>query len=104
MKIVLCCAAGMSTSLLVDRMQKAAKERGVEAEIKAFGEPIVQKGLPETPDVLMLGPQVRYLLGKLKAKYEPLGTLVSVIEMRDYGMMNGKKILEEALALLEQKN
>ena len=99
MKIVLCCAAGMSTSLLVNRMLAAAKEQGIEVDIEAIGEPTVQKGLAAAPDVLMLGPQVRYLLDKLKAQYEPQGTLVTVIEMRDYGMMNGKKVLEEALKL-----
>ena len=31
--IMLCCAAGMSTSLLVSKMQKAAEAQGVDAEI-----------------------------------------------------------------------
>ena len=102
MKIVLCCAAGMSTSLVVERMKKAAAERGVETEIVAYGEPLVQKGLAETPDILLLGPQVRYLLNKMKALYEPQGTHVAVIDMRDYGMVNGAKILESALKLLDE--
>ena len=33
--IVLCCAAGMSTSMLVQRMQAAAQQKGVEVSIKA---------------------------------------------------------------------
>ena len=32
-KIMLACSAGMSTSLLVTKMQEAAKEKGVECEI-----------------------------------------------------------------------
>ena len=31
-KIMLACSAGMSTSLLVTRMQKAAEERGLDAK------------------------------------------------------------------------
>ena len=31
--IMLCCAAGMSTSLLVTKMQKAADDEGKDAEI-----------------------------------------------------------------------
>ncbi len=33
--IMLCCAAGMSTSLLVSKMQKAAEANGINAEIFA---------------------------------------------------------------------
>ena len=33
--IVLCCAAGMSTSMLVQRMKDAADKKGVEVTIKA---------------------------------------------------------------------
>ena len=33
--IVLCCAAGMSTSMLVQRMKDAAQKKGVEVDIKA---------------------------------------------------------------------
>ena len=35
MKILLVCNAGMSTSMLVQRMEKAAKEKNIEAEIIA---------------------------------------------------------------------
>ena len=33
--IVLCCAAGMSTSMLVQRMKDAAQKKGVDVTIKA---------------------------------------------------------------------
>jgi len=34
-KILLCCNAGMSTSLLVQKMQKEAASRGLDVEIEA---------------------------------------------------------------------
>ncbi len=34
--IMLACAAGMSTSLLVTKMQKAAEDKGLDAEILQF--------------------------------------------------------------------
>ena len=37
-KIMLACSAGMSTSLLVTKMENAAKEKGIEAEIWAISE------------------------------------------------------------------
>ena len=44
----------------------------------------------------MLGPQVRHELKGLRTKTE---TPIEVIEMRDYGMMNGAKVLDFALEL-----
>ena len=35
--IMLCCAAGMSTSLLVEKMKKEAEKQGIEANIWAVG-------------------------------------------------------------------
>ncbi len=37
--IMLVCSAGMSTSLLVTKMQKAAEDRGMEADIFAVSKP-----------------------------------------------------------------
>ena len=37
-KIMLACSAGMSTSLLVTKMEDAAKENGIEAKIWAISE------------------------------------------------------------------
>ena len=36
-KIMLCCSAGMSTSLLVRKMVEAANERGLPVKIDAYG-------------------------------------------------------------------
>ncbi|OIM79763.1 PTS sugar transporter subunit IIB, partial [Oenococcus oeni] len=97
--IMLCCAAGMSTSLLVSKMQKAAESDGVDAEIFATAAADADAKLEEKhPDVLMLGPQVRYLEGQFKEK---LTIPVEVINMQDYGMLNGEKVLREALSLIK---
>jgi len=98
--IVLICAAGMSTSMLVQRMKKSAKEKAVEAEILAMPESKFEEYDAET-DVLLLGPQISYMLDELKEKYEAQGIKVAAINMMDYGMMNGEKVLTEALELLD---
>ena len=97
-KIILCCSAGMSTSLLVTKMQASAKERGIECSIQAMGEADV-KNHEDEMDVLLLGPQVRFVLNKLKSKYEPMGIPVDVIPTVDYGTMNGSKVLDLALKM-----
>lgn len=98
-KIRLFCAAGMSTSLLVNKMKEAAKEMGVEADIEAASE---SKLSEETDgiDAALLGPQIRYKLGEAKRICEPKQVPVEVIPMMDYGTMNGKNVLHLALGLI----
>ncbi|WP_368018341.1 PTS sugar transporter subunit IIB [Olsenella sp. AGMB03486] len=98
--ITLACAAGMSTSALVKRMQDAAREQGIDANIQARPVDDVVKDLGNA-DVLLLGPQVRYRLKELQGICSPKGVPVAVINSVDYGMMNGKKVLETALDLLK---
>ena len=96
--IRLFCAAGMSTSLLVTKMQEAAKEKGIEAEIWAISEVNLQNEIDKC-DVLLLGPQVRYILSKAKTLAEPHGIPVEVINMMHYGRCDGKAVLDRALEL-----
>ena len=49
------------------------------------------------PDVLLLGPQVRYLEGDFK---KSLTIPVAVIDMQDYGLMKGDRVLQTALDLM----
>ncbi|ABR36743.1 MULTISPECIES: PTS sugar transporter subunit IIB [Clostridium] len=96
--IRLFCAAGMSTSLLVNKMKEAAKNKGIDVDIEAFPESQMDKNI-EGVDVALLGPQVGYTLNKAKKICEPKGIPVDVIPMVDYGMMNGQKVLDFALKL-----
>lgn len=98
MNILLCCAAGMSTSLLVSKMQKCAQEQGVEAKIWAVSGDAVHKHIVEA-DVLLIGPQVRYLLPQLKKLGEAKGIPVDVINTVHYGTCNGLEVLKYAQQL-----
>ncbi|MBL4933417.1 PTS sugar transporter subunit IIB [Clostridium paridis] len=94
-KILLVCAAGMSTSLLVNKMLDAAKEKGVEIEITALPVSEASK-LVDQVDMVLLGPQVRFQKPQVDALVK--GRIpVEVIDMRLYGTMNGKAVLENAL-------
>ena len=97
--IMLACAAGMSTSLLVTKMQAAADEKGLDAEIFAVPAPEVDDILSEKK-VLLLGPQVRYLLDQFTEKLAQKNIPVGVIPMVDYGMMNGPQVLALAEELI----
>lgn len=96
--IVLFCAAGMSTSLLVSKMQAAAKEEGYDCTIAAYSlNELAEKG--KDADCILLGPQVRYQQDKVRAAYPDKP--VAVIDMRLYGMMKGKEVLQAAKELMK---
>ncbi|KAA8999345.1 PTS sugar transporter subunit IIB [Affinibrenneria salicis] len=99
--IMLICSAGMSTSLLVSKMQKAAEERGLALDIfaissAAFEEEIASRKI----DVILLGPQVKYMRQQLAERVSGENIPVDVIPMVDYGTMNGAKVLDLALTLM----
>ena len=98
MKIILVCSAGMSTSMLVKKMKESAEARNIEAEISAIAESQLKNNM-ENLDVVLIGPQVRYLEKKIKQQLEPQGIKVDIIDQLAYGMMKGDKVLDQAIAL-----
>lgn len=101
MNILLCCAAGMSTSLLVTKMEKSAEEQGKECKIWAVSGDAVKNHINEA-DVLLLGPQVRYLLPQLKKLGEDKGVPVDVINPVHYGTCNGTEVVKFAEQLVSK--
>ncbi|MFK4566733.1 PTS sugar transporter subunit IIB [Enterococcus sp. UD-01] len=102
--IMLVCSAGMSTSLLVTKMQKAADAQGIDADIFAVSASDADNNLANKPvDVLLLGPQVRFMKNDFEKRLEPKGIPLDIINMADYGMMNGEKVLQQALELMQAK-
>ena len=100
MNILLCCSAGMSTSLLVSKMEASAKSQGIDCKIWAVGSTEVNKHIDQA-DVLLLGPQVRFMLGQLKKAGEQRGIPVDAIQPQHYGLCNGEAVLKQALNLLK---
>ncbi|MBA5764572.1 PTS sugar transporter subunit IIB [Vibrio sp. 404] len=98
-KILLCCSAGMSTSMLVKKMEQAAANRGLECQIEALAVNAFNDAIKEY-DVCLLGPQVRFQLDELKKAAEEYGKNVAAISPQDYGMMKGDAVLDQALALI----
>ncbi len=95
--IVLFCAAGMSTSLLVSKMRAAAQAKGFECEINAHGLSEARQYGPDA-DIILLGPQVSYKLKETQALFPD--KIVETIDMMDYGMMNGEKVMTHVIEVL----
>ena len=96
-RIVLFCAGGLSTSLLVNKMRMAASALGKDYSIDAYGLAQVNQRGPEA-DCILLGPQVRYALKEIQGKFPD--TPIEGIDMRVYGTMDGKGAIEIARRLL----
>ncbi|EDN8357822.1 PTS sugar transporter subunit IIB [Listeria monocytogenes] len=100
--IMLICSAGMNTSLLVTKMQKAAAEKSLELDIFAVAASDADNQLAsKTIDVVLLGPQVRFMEKQMEEKLAPKNIPSAVINMADYGTMNGQNVLNLALNLIK---
>lgn len=100
MKILLLCSAGMSTSLLVQRMKEVAQKRALEMEIWACGDSQSDQEVSKA-DVVLIGPQMRFLLKRIQAMAQ--SRPVRVIDMMTYGRMDGEHAIELALQAWEEK-
>lgn len=107
--VMLSCAAGMSTSMLVSKMMEATKNKNIDVDIFAVpaGNALNQLD-SKTIDCVLLGPQVSYMEDDFKkmldGRKNSLGDNIplAVIDMQAYGMMNGSKVLDQAISLIEK--
>lgn len=99
--IMLVCSAGMSTGILVTKMKTAAEKQGLEADIFAISASEVEDVIAKKDiDVLLLGPQVKFMKNQIELQLQGKNIAVDSINMQYYGMMNGEKVLEQALELI----
>ncbi|ASW42404.1 MAG: PTS sugar transporter subunit IIB [Clostridiales bacterium] len=98
--ILLVCSAGMSTSLLVSKMQRAAKENSLDCNIWAVSQSEAEANW-EKADILLLGPQVRFLQSKMKTMVN--GKIpIAVIDVLTYGRVDGQAVLNQAIKIIDE--
>lgn len=101
-KVVLVCAAGMSSSLIEEKIRQAAASAGMDMELKAVD--ATSMALwdyeRERMDVILVAPQVRFKKKSILEKAEPLGIIVQDIDTIAYGMVDGEKIFGQVLEAL----
>ena len=100
---MLVCSAGMSTSLLVTKCKSSWKQKEWTQIFLQFLLQEADQHLESKPvDVLLLGPQVRFMeITQFEQKLAPKGIPLEVINMADYGMMNGEKSFSTSRKLME---
>lgn len=97
MKVLLVCAGGMSTSILMKKLEKYAVDQGIEFEIAARGLNAYQDIVADY-DCVLLGPQVGYRKAEVEGACDKP---VAVISPADYGIGNCAnifKLINETLA------
>lgn len=99
MKILLGCAAGMSTSILMRKMKDYWAQQGVDLTISAVGLGEIED-VYQDYDIILIGPQVSY---RLKEVQEETGYPVAAIPPTDYALHNCANIMDLADRLYAEK-
>ena len=98
MKIVLCCAGGFSTTMLMDSMKavvkKSAKLNEDDFSFVAIPVDILQSEV-EDCDVLVIGPQIAHKLDYIKPIIEPYHIPYVIVDQEVYGKMDGATVMKQ---------
>lgn len=98
-KILLLCGAGISTSMLLSKLEEAGSALGKsEYEFEATTIEQADKYVPEA-DVVLVAPQIKFQIGSLQRKYPD--AKFSAMDMHMFGMIDGEAIIELAERTIE---
>lgn len=98
MNILLVCAGGMSTSILMKKLEKYCNEKDIPLKINAVGLADYQEAAVGM-DVLLLGPQVGYRTNEVQAN---VNIPVACIAPDDYGLYRCENIIKQAKELISK--
>lgn len=90
MKVLLVCAGGMSTSVLMRKLEKYAEANGIEFQVEAVGIDACKEAAANYECVL-IGPQVGYRKDEVA---QLTGLPCAVIPPADYGIGNCANIFK----------
>ena len=90
-KVLLICAGGMSTGILMRKMEKYAEEQGISLKIEAVGMSAYED-VYKNYDVILLGPQVSYKKGEIEQNTQKP---IAVIPAYDYAIGNVANIMKQ---------
>lgn len=100
MKILLCCAGGFSTNMLMQNMKKVVKESSKlnedEFDFTAIPADLLENEIDKW-DIVMIGPQVSHKTDFIESICKPRNKPFVVIDKDVYGKMDGATVLKLAL-------
>lgn len=102
--ILLFCDAGMSTSIMVKKMQEVCDKHNMPFVVSAHPIARVVDIVEEmNPVIVLLGPQVKFLEDKTNKQLEKFDVPVDVIDAAIYGAMNGEEVMKNVIRKLKEK-
>lgn len=99
MRIDLICSGGLTSTWIAKKLESYIKAKKLPIEMNARG---LNDYYPVSrhADAVLLGPQIGYYKEEVERKLEmPVG----VISSQDYALANSKSIIDQAMALAEEK-
>ena len=98
---LLICTAGITTGLLVRNVQNAADERGLDIHVYSAPAIIAEQAIQsQSIDALMIGPQSKYEIARLKDFLTYKAVPYKLISRENYEILDGEAVLEEIIALI----
>ena len=100
MRILLCCAGGFSTNMLMQNMKKVVKESAKlnEDDFKFTAIPADSlEAEIDNWDIVLVGPQVSHKVDYIESVCKPKNVPFTVIDKYVYGLMDGATVLKLAL-------
>ena len=98
LKIVLCCGSGASSGFMAANIKKAAKKRGLDSEVMARSESLIENYLSNT-DIVLIAPHLSAESEFITKRCAGVPTMV--IDRQHYGMLDGEKVLNRILEILK---
>lgn len=106
MRIVLCCAGGFSTTMMMEKIKdviRGSKTLNLEDfQLEAISADMLQEETGHI-DVVLIGPQIAHRENYIKGILEPWGTAYAIMDKVTYGNMDGATALKMAL-IADKKN
>ncbi|MGL5721765.1 MAG: PTS sugar transporter subunit IIB [Brevinema sp.] len=99
-KLVLCCSAGMSTTLFVSRMKKYAKETNLAIDIMEMSLSDIDTHTYQSVSAYILAPQLRFQQKKIE---ERTNKPVYVISADDYSLIHVQNIFPAVLKMVNKE-
>lgn len=97
MKILVCCAGGMSSSLLVSKMRDEVRKQGLtEIKIGSCPKDQITRYLDEA-DIILVAPQISFISEEIEKMNTQHHTQIMNISAENFGKMDATAILEEVL-------
>ncbi len=100
-RIVMFCAMGLTSGMIVKKMKEYAKEIGYDCEIEAYNQTMAKEKIPGA-DVVLLGPQIRFAEKNIR-KFLPENTPLILMNMREYGTQQADFFVEQVRETLGDK-